>query len=213
MGVERYGPRERMAETGAVSLHDLELLQVLIGSGTVQHGVAKIARRVKRVLVYSGSSVTVNELIAIPGMGIVRASQIVAAFELASRYPPKTTQVSIKDERALLDICTELRHSVQRRCMVITLDGAYRYISKRTYVVTDATEQTFSLRQILADIIHDGASRVHIVFGARERELDPTLDELMFMRDFRRVAEVLRLTTTTFYLLNAIGERTLGSGA
>lgn len=48
-------PREKLAARGAASLSDYELLMAIIGSGTAQADVTKIARDVRTLITQKGS--------------------------------------------------------------------------------------------------------------------------------------------------------------
>ena len=51
-------PREKLQARGATALSDYELLMAIIGSGTAQADVTKIARDVQKLLKEKGSGLT-----------------------------------------------------------------------------------------------------------------------------------------------------------
>lgn len=62
-------PREKLQARGAESLSDYELLMAIIGSGTAQADVTKIARDVQKLLGEKGSSLTYEDLLNIKSLG------------------------------------------------------------------------------------------------------------------------------------------------
>ena len=75
-------PREKLQARGATALSDYELLMAIIGSGTAQADVTKIARDVQKLLKEKGSGLTYDDLLGIQSLGPAKAAQIMAGFEL-----------------------------------------------------------------------------------------------------------------------------------
>lgn len=80
-------PRERLAARGPSSLSDLELVELMLRTGSAGRSAGEIARgllarfgAVSRLL-----AAGVPELAAVPGVGPARAAQFAAALELARR--------------------------------------------------------------------------------------------------------------------------------
>lgn len=87
-------PREKMSARSARSLSDNELIQLLIGTGTKRHPLNRLARRVLRSITKSGGIPDMGELVALPGLGTVKAARIVSAFELARRLNRRGARTS-----------------------------------------------------------------------------------------------------------------------
>ncbi|WP_067837421.1 RadC family protein [Amphibacillus sediminis] len=80
-------PRERLIEHGASHLSFQELLAIIIGSGTREESVQELAKRV--YMHFEGIELlrdaTLEELMAIKGIGQVKAVGILATIELGNR--------------------------------------------------------------------------------------------------------------------------------
>ena len=93
-------PREKLVQSGAASLSNSELLAILIGSGTRESSAIMLANRIL-ALEEEGISFLTNclpeELSGIPGMGMAKSCQIVAAIELGKRIAtrPRGKRVNI----------------------------------------------------------------------------------------------------------------------
>ena len=92
---ETEKPREKLRLYGAGSLSNAELLALLIGSGTESESAITLAQRIL-ALEEGGlggfADYEVEEFMALKGIGIAKASSIVAALELGRRIasaPPK----------------------------------------------------------------------------------------------------------------------------
>jgi len=79
-------PRERLEDKGPGALRNTELLAVLLGSGTVGKNVLEVADHLVRKFGAKGLfAASFDELRQVPGVGKVKAGQLLAAFELCRR--------------------------------------------------------------------------------------------------------------------------------
>src|SRR2546422_3556291 len=79
-------PREKMMQGGARGLSHVELLAVILGTGTRRENVLKVAERlIRRYGVVSLPALTVREWMGNPGIGQARACRLSAVFELSRR--------------------------------------------------------------------------------------------------------------------------------
>ena len=85
--VKEEQPRERLLLEGAGSLSNRELLAVLLRTGSKEETVLKLSDKILhhfdglRML----KDATLEELVSIHGVGVAKASQLIAAFELGRR--------------------------------------------------------------------------------------------------------------------------------
>jgi DNA repair protein RadC len=78
-------PREKLQMKGAEALSDVELMAILLGSGTKGHDVMKVAGRILKVLDGNPKQISIEELQKIEGVGLAKATLIAAALEFARR--------------------------------------------------------------------------------------------------------------------------------
>ncbi|MDC7245807.1 MAG: hypothetical protein PQJ47_07850, partial [Sphaerochaetaceae bacterium] len=83
-------PREKMISHGALSLSDVELIAIMIGSGTVKNPAMKLATQILDILDRQNvdDQLTVKDLLSIEGLGNAKATLICAALELGRRRLP-----------------------------------------------------------------------------------------------------------------------------
>ncbi|MFZ2126631.1 MAG: UPF0758 domain-containing protein [Candidatus Microsaccharimonas sp.] len=79
-------PREKLQSKGVKALSVVELLQVILGSGSPDASGAKIARLIEKLMI--DNDVTYETLLSIRGVGNAKTCQILAAFELSKRMMP-----------------------------------------------------------------------------------------------------------------------------
>jgi DNA repair protein RadC len=123
-------PREKLQSHGANSLSDIELLAILIGSGSAKHSALKLAGKVLDLLdkTPSDAEIAVEDLTKIEGMGTAKATLISAALELGRRrLPAKRKQIIFPS-----DVFPLIRHygsRQQEHFLCISLNGAHEVIA------------------------------------------------------------------------------------
>ncbi len=92
-------PREKLLEKGVEALKDYELVAILLGSGVKGKDVIKLSREIVKLFKDDFSSLNLEKLLQIHGLGIAKASQIISAIELSKRHLLKQykTITSAKD--------------------------------------------------------------------------------------------------------------------
>jgi len=210
-GLSYDRPREKLGKKGAAALRNDELLQILIGSGTAQASVARIARKVLKQLSKHGNAVSYDLLLEVVGLGPARASVIMAAFELASRYPLTNKQLTIDSEDKAKGLFVELTLSSSPRLIFLTLDGAQRLIAKRSLRIDDTTHPSTLLREVFSHVVTDRATGVMIAIGDAAHSLDPTMFELSLARDLNGMAQLFMVTIHGLSLMNKTADRSLRS--
>jgi len=79
-------PREKLMAKGPEALSDAELLAILLGSGGRGRSALELASLILKRFGPRLDQLQVEELKSFEGVGLAKACQVVAAFELARRY-------------------------------------------------------------------------------------------------------------------------------
>ncbi|MBT8344483.1 MAG: hypothetical protein KJO45_07190, partial [Sulfurovum sp.] len=121
-------PREKLAVKGVQALKNDELLSVLLGSGVQGKDVRKLAREIVSMLDSNFDDLTLDKLCNIHGLGIAKASQILASIELSKRYLIRTNK-RITSAKDVYDELKAFSTKNQEHFLTITLDGASHIIN------------------------------------------------------------------------------------
>ena len=194
-------PREKLQRKGASSLTTAELLQVLIGSGNAQASVSRIAKRTAKLLSKSGSSITLKDLSEVTGLGPAHTAQIIASFELASRYPINAQQLIIDTEDKILGLLADVRSSKATKLAYVTVDGARRLIAKRVIAI-DKNHPTALLRKVFADVMTDNAAGLIMSIGSIDKAMVPTMFDLSLARDIKTMSQLFMVTVHELLLVS-----------
>jgi DNA repair protein RadC len=196
-------PREKLQEKGARALSDLELLAILIGSGTREHDVFTMASRLLQVLDGAGTSVAVGQLCTVSGMGLAKASLIVAALEFARRrIRPHGSRIAFPP-----DIYPLIRHVADRRrehFLCISLNGANEVIAIRTVSVGLVNRALVHPREVYADPITDRAAAVIVAHNHPSGNLEPSQDDLAVTRQLQAAGQTLGIRLLDHLIFNQV---------
>lgn len=124
-------PYEKLEMYGEKSLSNAELLAIIIKTGTKEESAVVLAQKILNEITKDNNlralaDISIEELIKIKGIGKIKAIQIKAAIELATRMsrPINKTKIKINssDDAAKL-LMEELRYEKRELAKLILLDN------------------------------------------------------------------------------------------
>lgn len=130
-------PRERLLKNGAGSLSDVELLAILLGSGTREKNVLELARSVLEDSdgkIAGIASMSIDNLLKINGLGPAKVAIVAAGFELGRRCAEQsvnTKRKTITSPSSVYRLMTPHMRSLEHEeCWVLYLNRANHLIGK-----------------------------------------------------------------------------------
>lgn len=90
-------PRERLKEVGQSNLTNIELLSIILKSGTKEKNVKDLSiELLKKYNLLELKDISINDLISIKGIGETKAIELIASIELGKRIFLKETKKLVK---------------------------------------------------------------------------------------------------------------------
>ena len=194
-------PREKLQARGATALSDYELLMAIIGSGTAQADVTKIARDVQKLLKEKGSGLTYDDLLGIQSLGPAKATQIMAGFELWRRQFEVPDRPIIDSPEKAVEQLADIRDKKQEYFVCLTLDGANRLIAKRVISIGTLTSSLVHPREVFADAITDRAASIIVAHNHPSGNAEASQADLDVTRRLREAGELLGIVLIDHVLL------------
>ena len=182
-------PREKLLSKGAQNLTDLELIQIVIGSGVQGADVTKISRQIKKLLDTNGYKITIEQLTAIKGVSTATATKLVALFELAEREFKDFTIIDSAEKAAAL--VPELKDTKQEHLIVLSLDGANRLIQKRLISIGTLNASLVHPREVFADPITDRAASIIVMHNHPSGTPDPSDADIQITKRLQDAGKLL----------------------
>lgn len=193
-------PRERMLNHGAGKLSNVELIAILLRTGTAKENVLRLAERL--LIHYGGlkglAQASPDDLRHIDGLGDAKIAQILAALELGKRlltYHPdeRPTLHEAKDAAKLVMDMGDLQ---QEHIRVILLDNARRVIAIPTVYIGTVNAAMLRTSEIFRDAIIRNAPAVILVHNHPSGDPSPSPEDIELTRtlfDAGRLLDIILL--------------------
>ncbi len=204
-------PREKLVKFGAAHLTDLELLQLLIGSGNKQASAERIAKRILRLLNEKGSSITYEEISNIQGMGPAKTSEIIALFELGRRYLMPADRLKIENAETAAEQLGYLRNKKQECFVVLTLDGANRLIDNAIVFQGTLNESLVHPREIFAKAIEDRAAKIIVAHNHPSGNLEPSFEDAEVTKKLKEAGRLMGIELLDHIIIGKSGYRSMNA--
>lgn len=188
-------PRERLRKQGAEVLSIVELLAILLSTGTKKIPVLDLAARVlshfgslKRVM-----SCSVEELIKIEGIGPAKAVQLKAALCLAHKAFQETHPVSdsIDSKEAYELVRAELSALKQEALFVILKDVKGRLISVEKVSIGTLSQVLVHPREVFFPAVRHMASSLILAHNHPSGDPTPSKADLDITRHLIKSSQVM----------------------
>ncbi len=146
-------PREKLLAYGPESLADYELLAILLRTGTKDKSVINIAIEIMNEFINLNylQEVTIEELMKIKGIGIVKSIEVVTAMELGKRLSKR--QKNIKYIRSSSDcynyLCDDMQNLTQENFVCIYLNSANEIICHKVISIGTLTYTIANPRDVI----------------------------------------------------------------
>ena len=202
-------PREKMQTRGAASLSDYELLMAMIGSGSAEADVTKIARDVLKLIKEKASELVLDDLLSVKGLGLAKATPIMAGFELWRRQYEVSEHPIVDDTEKAAEQLADLRDKKQEYFVCLTLDGANRLIAKRVISIGTLTASLVHPREVFAEAITDRAASIVVAHNHPSGNLEPSIADKEVTERLRQAGEILGIEVLDHLILGGEGFRSV----
>ena len=179
-------PRERLLQVGEGALSNAQLLAILLRTGDHASGVTAVdlARRVLEVFdekLEMVSAATVVELCQVPGIGLAKACEIKAAFELGRRLMAHQGEGRPTQFRTSKDVARYyipmLADKKREQFQVVLLDRKNRVIREVMISQGSLTASVVHPREVFNPAIRDSAAAVIFVHNHPSGDPQPSQED------------------------------------
>lgn len=197
-------PRERLERNGTLYLSDRELVCLLLGSGIRGKGVAALAEEVLAAVDAAGGVPSLAALSAIRGMGVAKASTVIAGLELGRRaFGAEGTAVKGPEE-----VHSLVRHYADRKqeqFICLSLNGAHEAIAVRVVSIGLVNRTVVHPREVFADPLTDRASAIVVAHNHPSGRLEPSPEDIEITERIRASGETLGIKLLDHLIFSGAG--------
>ena len=189
-------PRERLQKVGPENLSVQELLALVIGRGIPKKSVMMIAQELisKFGNVQAISRATIEELSQIKGIGIAKAAQIKACFELARRENLDTVEENfdVKSPEAVFKLInSSIKDKAKEHFKLILLNSRNKKIGISPISTGTLTTSLVHPREVFKEALSHSAASVILAHNHPSGDPEPSEDDLKITRKLVESGKIL----------------------
>lgn len=189
-------PRERAIHYGIETLSTAELLALILRTGTKQHNALLTAMDVLEHYpsIYEFKTTTIQELQQIPGIGIAKALEILAAIELGRRLENSKPFMDIQVTNSEIIgqyLIQELKNCDQEHMVAVYLNSKNYIIHVRHIFIGHLNESVAHPREIFHYAVRYSANTLLIAHNHPSGDLSPSEADLHFTKRLLKCSELM----------------------
>ena len=193
-------PRERLYRYGVENLSVPEILALILGRGIAGESVTVTSQRLlSRFGNLKGiSEASIEELAGVKGIGPAKASQLMAAFELAKRLEdaeePEKRPIVKTPEDVISVLGGRLKEKKREHFLVVLLDTRGRLIKVSEISVGSLDTSIVHPREVFREALSASAASVIFVHNHPSGEPEPSEDDITLTRRLAEVGELMGIS-------------------
>ncbi|NGX46324.1 MAG: hypothetical protein K940chlam2_01514 [Chlamydiae bacterium] len=200
-------PRERLVRHGPESMSTVELLAIILGSGTKGKSVLDLAREIL-ILFPKLTDTTVHELCRVKGLGMAKAVQLKAALTLASRVERQTDEERSRvasAQQAYTLVRSRVEDEKKELFGAILLD--VRSVLIRWEIISVGTlDKTFvHPREVFSPAIRHGAARMILFHNHPSGDVTPSPQDYAVTEKLLEASRLIKIPIEDHLVVSSVG--------
>ena len=190
-------PREKMLKRGAAALSESELIGILLRTGTVGANAVDVGRdlMIRYQSLTAVSRCSAKDLAKVKGIGLAKAIQLAAAFELGKRLAQESPARGKLDTPELIyDLLgPEMRMLSKESLRAILLDTRLNLIRVEEIAIGSISECVAHPREIFRPAISHSAYAVILAHNHPSGDPTPSAADIQMTRRMAESAGILQI--------------------
>ena len=191
-------PREKLLQYGASALSDIELLAILLRTGTTSKSVLHLAEDVLAQYKDKGLAaimhISPQEIASIHGIGLAKAATVIAAVELGRRLSERAARTLEKvegPEDVARYVIPSLRFEQKEHFLAMFLDIRNRILALSTISVGSLTSSIAHPREVFREAIRYSAASVILVHNHPSGDPAPSREDIQLTKQMMKAGEIM----------------------
>lgn len=192
-------PREKAKKYGISSLNNIELLAILLRTGTKNISAIDLAQ--KLIIEYHNleglRQARINALEKITGMGEVKAITILSALELGKRLQEKAQneKIQIRESKDVYTYFSYLFfHSDQEKFYALFLDSKNYVVNQKLLFIGTANQSLVHPRDIFKEAILNNAVKILCVHNHPSGRATPSLADEEVTKRIKKIGDLMGIS-------------------
>lgn len=178
-------PRERLLKYGVEYLSNEDLLAIILKSGTKDKSVKQLAIEVLKEVetLRNLSSITINKLISIKGIGLTKAIELISSIELGKRIYLATKPLETKKMTNPKDIFNHIKYlfidKKQEHFYCLYFDAKQKLIEKKLLFVGTINKSIVHPREVFKHAYLLSASSIICIHNHPSNDTSPSNADIL----------------------------------
>ena len=190
-------PREKLARFGPSALDNGELMALFLRTGIKGRSAIQIGRDLLKKFGSMGAlgKMSVTALAKEKGLGLAKASQLVAAFELGARVArEQITDVALDTPEVIYDfLAPQIAHHAQEQVLVLMLDTRLHHTGTVAISLGTVSEANAHPREILRPVISHGCYGFILAHNHPSGDPSPSVADERVTRRIKDAAALMQI--------------------
>ena len=188
-------PRERLLKYGHESLSNAELIGLILRTGTHKENAVTLANRLlKKFPLNELGAKRLSQFQEIKGIGLAKACQLIAAFELGRRCASLTghEKISIRSSRDAANILApEMEDLDKEHFIILLLDTRHNLIKKERIFIGTLDNSVIHPREIFKPAIIESSSAIIIAHNHPSGDPSPSNDDIEITAKLKQAGKLI----------------------
>lgn len=187
-------PREKFLLRGINSISDIELIEILVGSGIKGTDFKKISKSVLKVVkerVGREEQISLKDLQQIHGVGQILAMKIVSGIELGRRVYGLFDKelVRITNSNEAYEIFKDMKDLKKERVDIVCLNSRFEYVVRETVAIGGLNCANLLPRDILYPAIVNNCAFVVMAHNHPSGDSTPSQEDIALTKNLNQALE------------------------
>jgi len=187
-------PREKMVSYGAQNLTEIELVAILLGTGTVDKNVLLLSEALlKKYSLKQLSRVSPGELQKFAGVGLSKAARVIAALELGNRAfaPSAFSKLIINTTEDIVAQLRDIADRKQEHLVVLYLNARRELLQKEIVGIGTLNAMRITPKEIFGPAVASPCATIVVAHNHPSNDPTPSEDDIYFTKVLQQAGEIM----------------------
>ncbi len=187
-------PREKLEIYGRANLSDVEIVAILLGSGSAKENVLKLSKTLlQKHPLQSFEHITAERLTKFPGIGFSKASTVLAAIELGERIYSQSllNKVLIRSTEDAIEQLKEYTQKRQEYLIALYLNARHELLQKEVIGIGSLNSMVITPKEIFSPALASPCASIIISHNHPSGDAHPSDDDIKFTQRVHEAGEIL----------------------
>lgn len=206
----RVLPREKLSLLGINNLTEVELIALLLGSGSQKLPLMQLAEKAwHKIKKFHGSaqlrSTPPDWLESLEGIGKAKASALAAALELSQRLHTLLAPPQVVNPTVAFQLAVQIRQSTKEHVLALFLDGQQRLLETQLIAIGGKNFAFLDPAAIFHSALKLPAAGIILVHNHPSGSLEPSDNDLRLTVRLRAAADLLGIEFLDHLIVSKAG--------